>query len=176
MFACSPGHPRNLRRLGVMLCLALLGILPVSLRAQLLWPGTGSGMSVEEVQRAFPTAHAPATPAELVNDRGVQWLELDQTVIAEHPFRVLFYFKDRLLVQVALVDAGEIPVKEFEKFRELLRGKYGMEYSTRSSEYIQVTWKAVQTTILLTWTPQGHGIAILSISYEAPILKETNRL
>jgi hypothetical protein len=159
-----------------MLFLALLGTLPVPLRAQLLWPGTGSGMTVEEVQRTFPAAHVPANPAELPNGRGVQLLELDQTVIAEHPFRVLFYFKDRLLVQVALVDAGEIPVKEFEKFRELLRGKYGMEYSTRSSEYLQVTWKAVQTTIVLTWAPQGHGIATLTVSYEAPILKETNRL
>ena len=59
---------------------------------------------------------------------------------------------------------------------DMLSGKYGLEYSTRSSEYIQVTWKAVQTVIQLTWAPQGRDIATLSISYEAPIITETNRL
>lgn len=155
---------------------ALLGASPASLRAQMLWPGTAAGMTVEEVQRTFPTAHAPDDPATLPNDRGAELLELDETLIAGNTFVVRFFFKERQLMHVALSETGEIPVKEFEKFRTLLRGKYGMEYSTLSSEYIQVTWKAVKTVVLLTWAPQGHGVAKLTISYEAPLLPETYRL
>ena len=159
-----------------ILLLALLGALPAAVRAQMLWPGTEAGMTVDQVQREFPAAHAPENPVELPNERGVQLLELDEAVVAGHTFTVRFFFKERLLSYVALGETGEIPAKEFEKFRILLRGKYGLEYSTLSSEYIQVTWKAVKTVIRLSWAPQGHGVATLIISYEAPIIKETDRL
>jgi hypothetical protein len=165
-----------MKRASILLVLALLGAGPASLRAQILWPGTAAGMAVEEVQRTFPTAHAPEDPATLPNDRGVELLELDEVAVAGNTFTVKFFFRERQLMHVALSETGEIPVKEFEKFRTLLRGKYGMEYSTLSSEYIQVTWKAVRTVILLTWAPQGHGVARLTISYEAPLLPETYRL
>ncbi len=155
--------------------LALLAALP--LRAQMLWPGTAAGMTLDQVQHECPEAHAPGDSAvELPNGRGVELLRIDETVIAGHPFHVQFFFKGQQLVAVVLTETGEIPNKDLDKFRDLLRGKYGLEYSTRSSEYIQVTWKAVQTVIQLTWAPQGRDIATLSISYEAPIITETNRL
>lgn len=176
MFDVRPVPPRLMSFRPFLFVSAVLFAVVGPARAQMLWPGTVSGMSVEQVQSIFPAAHAPETPMQLPNDRGESLLQLDETVIAGHAFQVLFFFKGRQLVQVALVETGDIPVKEFEKFRQLLRGKYGLEYSTRSSEYIQVTWKAVQTVILLTWTPQGRGISTLSLTYEAPILKETYRL
>ena len=163
-------------RLPVLLVITLLGTLPAAVRAQSLWPGTVAGMTVDQVQREFPAAHVPEAPTELPNDRGVELLELDEAVVAGHSFTVRFFFKERQLSHVALGETGEIPAKEFEKFRILLRGKYGLEYSTLSSEYIQVTWQAVKTVIRLSWAPQGHGVATLIISYEAPILKETDRL
>jgi hypothetical protein len=155
----------------------LLGLLfgPV-LRAQSLWPGTTAGMSLAEVQQVVPEAREPDNAAELPAGRGTELLALDQTVIAGHRFKARFFFKTERLVQVALAETGEIPMKDFEKFRDLLRAKYGLEASMQSSESIQLTWKAVQTSILLKWTPQGHGIATLSITYEAPIPKETERL
>lgn len=168
-----------IRRFFLLLGLTMGCLTAGSLRAQLLWPGTIAGMSVEDVQKAFPEAQAPAESAavQLPNGRGIELLMLERTVIADHAFRVRFFFNpDRQLVVVALSDSGEIPAKEFERFRDLLRAKYGMEYSTRSSDHVEITWKAVQTVILLSWVPQGRGSATLSISYEAPIVKETNRL
>ena len=63
-----------------------------------------------------------------------------------------------------------------EKFRDLLRVKYGMENSTTSSQSVQLNWKVIHTVIQLKWTPVGRGIATLDITYEAPIPKETDRL
>jgi hypothetical protein len=161
-----------LRIAGCTLGLLLAG----SLRAQLLWPGTTAGMKVEEVQKMFPEAHAPETESILPAERGTELLELDQVLIADYPFKVGFFFKDGQLVMVALADSGEILMKDFEKFRDLLRAKYGLEYSTTNSETLQLTWKAVKTVILLTWVPHRRELATLSITYEAPIPKETDRL
>jgi len=159
------------------LCIGLLSVLAAgTLRAQILWPGSAAGMPVEVVQQAFPDAHPPLTPPELPNGRGTGLLEIDQVVVAAHPFKVQFFFKDRLLAVVALTDTSEIPVKELERFRELLRAKYGQEYSTRSSEFVEITWKAVQTLVKLTWAPVGRDIATLAITYEAPIVKDPLRL
>ena len=159
-----------------MACLGFGLLLAGPVQAQLLWPGTAAGMTVEEVRKVFPEAHAPDNPLELPMGRGTELLALDGTVIANHPFKAGFFFKEERLVHVALQDTGEIPMKEFEKFRDLLRTKYGLEYSTESSDSLQIKWKAVQTVILLTWSPRGHGIVTLSITYEAPIPKETERL
>jgi hypothetical protein len=155
----------------------LLGfLLGQVLQAQSLWPGTTAGMSLAEVQKACPDAREPENAGELPAGRGTELLMLDQTVIAGHRFKVRFYFKTERLVHVALTETGEIPMKELEKFHGLLRAKYGMEYSMQSSESVGYTWKAVQTTILLKWSPLGHGMATLTITYEAPIPKETERL
>ena len=152
------------------------GLLAATLHAQALWPGTAAGMSLEEVRKLFPEAHEADPAAELPAGRGTELLDLDQTVIAGHRFTVRFFFKNELLVAVALVETGEILMKDFEMFRDLLRRKYGLEYSTTSSESIELTWKAVQTVIQLKWQPLRPGSATLSITYEAPIPKETDRL
>ena len=155
----------------------LLGLLlGQGLQAQTLWPGTTAGMAVAEVQKVFPDAREPENAAELPAGRGTELLDLDQTLIAGHRFNVKFFFKEERLVHVALAETAEIPMKEFEKFHGLLRAKYGMEYSMQSSESVGYTWKAVQTTILLKWSPLGHGLATLTITYEAPLPKETERL
>ena len=103
-------------------------------------------------------------------------LDLDETVIAGHKFKVKFFFKNEQLVHVALSETGEIPMKEFEKFRGLLRAKYGLENSTTSSESIQLNWQVIHTTLLLKWTPLSRGMATITITYEAPIPKEAERL
>ncbi|MDB6093139.1 MAG: hypothetical protein JWM32_701 [Verrucomicrobia bacterium] len=155
---------------------ALLAAAATPLRAQLLWPGTTSGMSVEQVQSLFPPAHAPVEAIKLPGGRAEELLELDEYEIVGRKFRVAFFFKARRLLEVALLQTGELGPEELEKFKVILRAKYGTEYSTRSGEYIQVKWNAVQTVILLTWTPLGRGIATLSISYEAPIIDDAIRL
>jgi len=154
-----------------------LGLLAAcSLHAQTLWPGTTAGMTVEDVKRAFPDVHAPEVENILPAGRGAQLLELDEVAIADHKFKVGFFFKEGRLVVVTLGEVGEIAVKDFEKFRDLLRANYGHEYSMRNGESLQLTWKVAKTVILLTWMPEGHGIASLSIAYEAPVPKEGNRL
>ena len=158
------------------MCLALGWLLASSLRAQTLWPGTTAGMTVEEVQRAFPDARAPETPPEPSAVRGEELLELKQAAIAGHTFRVGFFFKAERLTMVALAETGEVPMKEFEKFRALLRAKYGLEYSTTSSEFLELTWRIAQTVIHLTWEPMGRGISTLSLTYEAPVPREPDRL
>ena len=155
---------------------ALASLLAGSLPAQTLWPGTAAGMKVEEVQKVFPEAHEPENAAELPAGHGTELLELDQTVIAGHTFRVKFFFHEGQLVHVALSETGEILVKDFEKFRDLLRAKYGLEYSTTSSDSIQLDWKVIRTVIKLKWTPLRGNLATLSITYEAPIPTETDRL
>ena len=147
-----------------------------ALTAQSLWPGTTAGMSLAEVQKVFPDARESDNAGEPAAGRGTELLALDQTLIAGHRFSVKFFFKAERLVHVALAETGEIPMKEFEKFHGLLRAKYGMEESMQSSESVGYTWKAVQTTIRLKWSPLGHGMATLSLTYEAPIPKETERL
>lgn len=152
-------------------CWTLGSLLAGSLHAQMLWPGTTAGMSVEDVKRAFPDAHAPEAENVLPAGRGAQLLELSEVSIAGQGFKVGFFFKEEQLTVVTLGAAGEIQVKEFEKFRDILRKNYGQEYSTRNSEELQITWKVAQTVILLTWTPMGRGFALLSIAYEAPLPK-----
>jgi len=155
----------------------MLGALGAgSLHAQTLWPGTTAGMTVEDVKRAFPDARAPETENVLPAGRGTQLLELDSVTIADHGFKVGFFFKGGRLTVVTLGEVGEITVKDFEKFRDLLRANYGHEYSSRNAQSLQLTWMVAKTVILLTWMPEGHGIASLSIAYEAPIPKEGNRL
>ncbi len=133
-------------------------------------------MGVEEVHRMYPEAHVPETPGELPAGHGTQLLEIDETVIADHKFKVRFFFNEGQLVHVDLFETAEIPMKEFEKFRDLLRKKYGLEYSSTSSTSLRLDWHAVQTVIRLQWTPVAQGIAILSITYDAPIPKESERL
>jgi hypothetical protein len=157
-------------------CWTLGSLTAGSLHAQTLWPGTTAGMSVEEVKRVFPEAHAPGAENVLAAGRGTELLELDEVAIAGHRFKVGFFFKEGQLVVVTLGEVGEIMVKDYEKFRDLLRKAYGLEYSTRNSESLQLTWKVAQTVIQLTWMPEGHGYASLTIIYEAPIPKETIRL
>ena len=162
----------SLRIIGCALGLVLAG----SLHAQALWPYTRAGMKLEEVQKLFPDAREPVTAAELPANHGTELLELDETVIAGHTFKVKFFFNHEQLVHVALSEDGEIVLKDFEKFRDLLREKYGQEYSTTSSASMQVTWKVIKTVIQLKWTPLDRGTATLAITYEAPIPKETDRL
>ena len=152
-------------------CWTLGSLAACSLHAQMLWPGTTAGMTVEDVKRVFPDAHAPEDENVLPAGRGTQLLEMDAVTIADHGFKVGFFFKEGQLSVVTLGAAGEIQVKEFEKFRDILRKNYGLEYSTRNSEELQLTWKVAHTVILLTWTPLGHGFAFLSIAYEAPLPK-----
>jgi hypothetical protein len=155
---------------------ALALVFAGSLRAQALWPGTNAGMRLEEVQKLFPTAHAPENAEPLPGNSVVQLLELDHVVIAEHTFQVKFFFNSERLVKVSLTEVGEVLAKDFEKIRELLRAKYGHEDSTTSSESIQLNWKAVQTTLQLKWTPARRDAAVLILTYESPIPKETDRL
>jgi hypothetical protein len=156
---------------------AMLGLLLAnSLPAQALWPDTRAGMRLEEVQRMFPEAHVPAEPGELPGGKGTELLTIDETVIADHTFKVRFFFDEGRLVHVDLFETGELTMKEFEKFRDLLRKKYGLEYSTTSSTSIRLDWHVVRTIIRLQWTPVSRGIATLSIVYEAPIPKEPDRL
>jgi hypothetical protein len=152
-------------------CWMLGSLAACSLHAQMLWPGTFAGMTVEDVKRVFPDAHAPEAENVLPAGRGTQMLELSEVSIAGQGFKVGFFFKKGQLAVVTLGAAGEIQVKDFEKFRDILRTNYGHEYSMRNSEELQVKWKVAQTTILLTWTPMGHGFATLSIAYEAPLPK-----
>jgi hypothetical protein len=135
-------------------------------------------MTLAQVQAAFPDAREPQTALELPAGRGTGLLEVDGPVIAEQKFKVRFFFKQERLVNVTLQATGEIDQKIFDIFRDLLRAKYDREYSTTSGVSIVVKWKAVQTVVLLTWTPPGHdrGNGIMAISYEAPIPKETDRL
>lgn len=155
---------------------ALVWLLAGPLHAQSLWPGTTAGQSLEEVRKLYPGAHEPEKAFQLPAGRGVALLELDETEIADRKFKVEFFFKAEQLVHVSLFANGDVNQKEFEKFRDLLRAKYNLEYSTTSSEAIQLRWNAVQTVILLTWVPLGHDNSSLEISYEAPIPKATDRL
>ena len=156
---------------------ATLGLLLAnSLHGQALWPDTRAGMPVGEVKKMFPEAHEPAEPGELPSGKGRELLTIDEVVIAEHTFKVRFFFDEGLLVHVDLFETGEFAMKEFEKFRDLLRKKYGFEYSTTSSTSLRLDWHVVRTVIQLQWTPVSRGIATLSISYEAPIPKEPDRL
>lgn len=151
-------------------------LLANSVQAQYLWPDTRAGMTLEEVKKLFPEGHAPDEPGELPAHHGTELLTLDEVEIAGHRFRVRFFFNQERLVHVDLFESGEFTMKEFEKFRDLLRKKYGLEYSTTSSQSIRLEWRIMQTIIRLQWTPVARGIATISISYDAPIPKETDRL
>jgi len=156
---------------------ATLGLLwAVSLSAQSLWPDTRAGMRVDEVQKMFPEAHEPAEPGELPAGHGTELLTIDETVIAGHTFKVRFFFNEGRLVHVDLFETGEIAMKDFEKFRDLLRARYGLEYATTSSQSIRLDWHVIKTVIRLQWTPVSRGIATLSIIYDAPIPNESDRL
>jgi hypothetical protein len=151
-------------------------LLAGSMHAQALWPPTRAGMQVDEVQKLFPTAHVPETPGALPGNRAEELLEIDETVIADHHFRVRFFFDEGLLVHVDLFETAEIPLKEFEQFRDRLRAKYGLEYSATSSETLRLEWHVIKSIIRLQWTPVSRGVATLSLSYDAAVPKETDRL
>ncbi|MEO6874154.1 MAG: hypothetical protein ABI222_04975 [Opitutaceae bacterium] len=156
--------------------LVLISGLAGLVRGQALLPGTTAGMKVEDVQKLFPEAHAPENTEPLPGGHVLQLLEVDRLVIAEHAFRVKFFFNDERLVKVTLFESGDILEKDFAKLRDLIRAKYGHEDSTTSSDAIQLNWKAVQTTLRLKWTPARRDEATLLLTYEAPIPKESERL
>lgn len=167
-----PAMKNPLRLAGLILSL----LLAPALHAQSLWPGTTAGMKLEEVRKVFPEAHDPETAAELPAGKGTELLDLDETEIAGHKFSVKFFFKEEQLVHVALSETGAVPLREFEKFRDLLRAKYGLENATTSSDFIEHYWKVSRTVIMLRWQPLNRGLSTLSITYEAPVPKGTDRL
>lgn len=159
------------------LILVSIGLLSLPLRSQTLWPGTSAGMSLEDVQRMFPSTRVPDEPVGLPHGRGVELLQIRGYGVAGRAFDVHFFFKDKALVQVSLTDTGVIAAKDFETVRDALRKRYNLEYSTTNTgEHVIVVWKIAQSTITLSWTPQGREIATLAISYEGPVLKDTERL
>ena len=159
------------------LMLLSLGFLSVPLHGQALWPGTSAGMSLEDVQRMFPSTRVPDEPMGLPRGRGIELLQIRGYGVAGRAFDVHFFFKDKSLVQVSLTDTGEIAAKDFESVRNALRKRYNLEYSTTNTgEHVIVVWKIAQSVITLSWTPQGREIATLAISYEGPVLKDNERL
>ena len=164
-------------RIRIFLFLLWAGLGLHSMRAQTLWPGTTAGMSLEDVQRMFPAARVPEEPIGLPHGRGVELLQIPGWPAAGRTFTVHFFFKEKSLVQVSLTDTEIIASKDFESVRAVLRKRYNLEYSTTNTgEHVIVVWKIAQSTITLSWTPQGREIATLAISYEGPVVNDAERL
>lgn len=142
-----------------------------SLNGQTLWHGTEVGMSPAAVKKIFPEVH----PFTLQNGgtlaKGESILKLDKTVIADETLNVHFNFKDDKLVHVDLwlQDCGP---SIFEKFRDLLKTKYGDPYSFKASlsEYI---WISGKTQVTLEFMDVAN---LLKITYETQHLEEADKL
>lgn len=141
--------------------------------AEALWQYAEPGMTLAQVQKAYPSAHH-VDSTDRSSDGAVELLRIDKVTIGEHDFFVAFMFKDQGLRKVflRLTDEGDaIEIKNiFHSLLNALRSKYGKELSltdktSRVLEDMRASWLSGNTNIDLRYVRIGQTSPMLSITY-----------
>jgi hypothetical protein len=151
--------------------------------AQLLWQNVRSGMSLEEVRAAQPTAAPPPRPARL-NSGARCALQIPQYEVARQSFKVCFFMLHGRLVQVML--SAERPSESlFHDMAGLLRARYGagrqgdaepcrMVDPLRVCEMEWLLETGANASII--YMDVRGDVPILNINYQTRIRDETQRI
>ena len=146
-----------MRAIGLLLI--LLGLANVA-QAQALWKDTTVGMSVAEVQKLYPAAAPPKSPAGPLSTGATEKLRLEGVEIELHRFHAEFFFQDDHLTLVRL-DLDNPPGFSgaefvFTSLFDQLRMKYGPEFSMRRN-------RGVMSTLLAKWHHGETNINLMCI-------------
>jgi len=153
------------------------------IHAQSLWKESRVGMTVQDVQSAFPEAHAPADPQKLHDGSGER-LELDGVDLVSQKFKALFYFRGEGLSQVTLKLQDEASAKAaelvYDRVSVALRSKYGaeVEHSEKHGmmEMRAATWMSGPTNISVLYNAIGNSDPLLNINYQVRISSDARNL
>jgi hypothetical protein len=165
------------------LLLLMLGGARIA-EAQALWNSTTVGLSPQQVRKAIPLAHEPASDAGKLGTGAIELLRLDNVDLAGHKFHAAFYFLGRSLTQVSLVldkpPSYRGVMLIFDSVSDALHAKYGHELSKEDHpgllRFTEEHWLAGRTNITLMASGVENNPASLNIIYQVRIAKDADKL
>jgi hypothetical protein len=157
----------------VLVC-ALMVVAFVAGRAdaQVLWEASKAGMTVDEVQAAFPSGEKVSPSAAELTSRDAVLYMVRNVELAGLRFDARFYFAKGNLVSVILMTAEPQPNTiaariAAGKLRSALTAKYGAPLNRPPQSPRVTDWKSGTTTIVLVTTQWNLLQGSISIGYSA---------
>lgn len=163
--------------LGIPALVILLLCVPVSARSQALWKETEVGKSLEATQRQFPKAVHPSTPTQL-GDGSRELLRLPNTIVQNHTFDALFFFKQGKLTQISLElqeQGGAVfALQTFLDIKSAFDAKYGapdeeedqqFNAPTGPAAFRSASWRSRRTLITLSYATAAGRLVVLNVAY-----------
>lgn len=162
----------------------ILALCTFAVNAQALWQTANYGMSVAQVSKLFPDAKGVVGEPQILASGAEALLVIENVSLADHSFKVNFYFKSKKLEQITLslteAHPYQVALGIFDRLADSLRMKYGKETSHKTSSSLitsaEMSWLAGKTNIGLNVFAIGQGDAKLKISYQARASKDADKL
>ena len=150
--------------------------------AQTLWQNTEYGMSVEEIQKLFPSSFIPDPPDKYFDV--IEQLRLNDYIVVNENFYVSFLFKDNELRHVILT-CQNLPNKTrgqliFNNLEQSLTAQYGTPFSTKKADSMlgasmwDCNWLLGRTDIGLHYISIRDDTINLSVVYKIQIMEEAD--
>ncbi|MEO7411610.1 MAG: hypothetical protein ABIU10_09915 [Sphingomicrobium sp.] len=147
-----------------------------------LWQQADSGMTVQQVQSAFPAASVPQKKATLGNGASCE-LSIDVFVVASDAYNVCFYFRSAKLTQVTL-GASDPNRPQFDTVVDLLRAKYGPELGAGTGlcklgtlTICKADWVLKSgTNVSVIFMQVGRNSPLINVNYQTRIASEASKL
>ncbi len=152
--------------------------------AQILWSGTLTGMSVDQVLKIHPDATEKIDKPGRLDNGAVEKLQVKRVEIEGLDFTVSFYFKDDKLTQVTTASKDVPTDSAVYKYRALsvaLKSKYGEEIAKKFDAgklgtTASSTWSSGRSTINLSLFAFGAGPASIYIIYNSTLASTADKL
>ncbi len=163
---------------------AILGLCTFAASAQVLWQTASYGMTVAQIEKAFPEAKEPSEKPGVLGTGAIELLTIQNISLANRSFKASFYFKNKKLDQVTLTLTEslsyQVALGTFENLADSLRAKYGKETSKKNSqgllEMSEINWMAGRTNINLFLLAVAKNPATLNINYQVRTSKDAEKL
>lgn len=163
---------------------AMLAFCTFDASAQVLWRTANYGMTVSQIEKAFPEAKEPGEKPGVLGTGAIELLTIQNISLADRSFKASFYFKNKKLDQVTLSLTESLPyevaIGTFENLADSLRAKYGKETSKKNTqglfEMSEINWMVGKTNINLFLMAVTKTPATLNINYQVRTSKEAEKL
>lgn len=153
----------------------MIGFLPATTHAQVLWQNVAVGMTPDEVLKAQPTSRRAPSPEHLGNGATCD-VSIPDYAIASDTYRACFFFDGGKLIQVMLTAEGEPSEAQFRSIVTLLRAKYGKELSLeRTSLGLDADW-LIASGVNISVLYYGKYGNILNINYQVRMARDSKGL
>ncbi len=153
-----------------LIIVILLSAIPCFATAQVLWNGATTGMTIEQVQLAFPNAAKPQHPEDL--SYGRELLRISSTDYCGRKFQAMFVFKKKQLTGVKLKPLGELNLTESEELYFCIKKDLDRELGTPVEE-ISRTYAGAEgkaTHRLANWKDQKIRIVLFLLTTEDKVM------